>query len=379
MRQGIYIASILCGLSLACTETIPVSAPDNNYEPVDIQTLINENRSAFDISASNNKNTQGRRIHPRFTGWDDNNQISRNISYLNSEIVGYIENTYNGNILEQSIRYDQPGTDGIWFTTDDPIFNYVSHTGNATDIVNITYDTAGPDGIWLNSDDRVRYYNFVKNNPDGSIQTEIYSIPGDDEIWFTPDDQIGWTIYKSAIISDQRQWATYLSPGADNNWDTIEDNRVYEHALIQYDANGVLIRHTYYSDIGLDSIPFTPDDTIVFYHEYGYDDLGRISQNIKFANGPGADGVWPSADDSASSCKIQERDANDLPVRSITYLAGIDGLCFSSDDRVWGYHDDSFIDGQLSNSTSYYGPGADTTWFTEDDIIIDVREYLPRI
>jgi len=379
MRQGIYIASIFCGLCAACTEVISTNTQNNIREPVDIQTLINENKSAFDITTSNNKNTSGRRIHPRFTGWDSNNLIWRNTSYLNSEIVGYIANTYNGNILEQSVRYDQAGIDGIWFTTDDPVFNYISHTGNTADITSITYDAAGPDGIWLNSDDRVRYYNFVKNNPDGSIQTEIYSIAGDDTIWFTPDDQIGWIIYKSAINSDQQQWATYLSPGPDNNWDTIDDNSVYEHALIQYDANGVLLRHVYYADIGLDNIAFTSDDTILFYHEYTYDDLGRISQNIKYANGPGTDGVWPSPDDSASSCKIQERDANDLPVRSITYLPGADGLCFSSDDRVWGYHDDSFVNGQLSNSTSYYGPGADAVWFTTDDIIIDVREFLPRI
>jgi hypothetical protein len=44
---------------------------------------------------------------------------------------------------------------------------------------------------------------------------------------------------------------------------------------------------------------------------------------------------------------------------------------------VWGYHNDTYINGQLTNSTAYYGAGADGTWFSSDDIIVSVREYLP--
>ena len=377
MKRSIGL-TIGCAMTvLSCTQQEP---PDNraslfsfpNPPPIDAPRT---DKDSFDVI--HQPTAPRERRMARFTYAEQGVLLSREVSYLGSEIVSYYDIKYIGNTTEVSIVYDEPGTDLTWFTSDDVINHYTRYGGIDPQFESISYDTPGPDGIWLTSDDHIRYYRVLESLPSGDSLERVMSIPGADGLWFTADDEIGWITRKAVIVQGREEVSVYTSAGADNDWYAFADNTVYQHWQNVYDTQGLRARHILYSGVGTDGLPFTTDDLVVYYHDYVYDALGRIESNIMYHGGPGADNIWFTADDNIHSCKQLTRDANDLPIRTTTYQTGPDLQCFSADDLVWGYHDDIYTNGQLVRSNAYYGSGPDAIWFTLDDVIVSQREYIP--
>lgn len=311
----------------------------------------------------------------RFSNADHSRLLSTEVNYFNGQIDSVGIYQYSADQLTRMTWYNGPGPDGIWQTADDLISGYHDHAPTATDVIYTIYRNPGADQTWFTEDDDILYYDKpVLDSAGNVIGTGTFTLPGDDGIWFTADDFIGWLTTEN-ITNNEKRWVMYLSAGSDNNWLTLEDNEVFRFARITLNANGERERHTYYDNPGADGLVFTGDDEINYYHDYGYDDLGRIKQAIMYG-GAGVDAIWYTADDAINTCKILNRDANDLPIRTVSYRPGPDNSCFTADDAIWGYHADSYDAANLLTETSsYYLPGEDTSWFTPDDVIIYTRTY----
>lgn len=311
----------------------------------------------------------------RFTNADHSRLLSTEINYFDGGIDSLGVYQYTADQLTRITWYNNPGTDGIWQTTDDAVSSYHDHAPASPDVIYTIYRGAGSDQSWFtNDDDILYYYKPVLDASGATVGIGAFTLPGDDDTWFTDDDFIGW-LKTENTTGNATQWVMYLSAGTDNDWLTLDDNQAYRFALTELDANGQRQRHSYFQGVGLDGLLFTNDDDLIYYHDYSFDDQSRIAQTIMYS-GVGSDGLWYTADDIVHSCKVQTRDVNDLPTRTTSYRPGPDQSCFTSDDVIWGYHDDAFDSANLLiQSDSYYLPGADNTWFSLDDVLIYSRTY----
>ncbi len=66
----------------------------------------------------------------------------------------------NGHVvLEADLEHDEPGDDGVWFTSDDAYYAYRRFTvDRAGKAMESQHFTAGPDGLWLTEDDTYSLY-----------------------------------------------------------------------------------------------------------------------------------------------------------------------------------------------------------------------------
>ena len=314
-------------------------------------------------------------IQARFTNTDKSRFINNKLYYFNNEVNGVSQFEYNVDQLTRVVSYSSPGVDAIWQTADDVVGSYHDHAPANPDVITVLYRGSGTDQTWFTNDDDILYYYAPVRDAAGNIiGTGTFSLAGDDNTWFTADDFLAWLIVDE-IVGTERRWVFYFDAGADNDWLTLNDNWAYRFALSTLDELGNRQRHMYSEDPGPDGLPFTADDVPIYYHDYFYDTQGRVNRHDMY-NGAGADGIWFNADDHLRTCKILSRDANDLPVRTTHFQPGPDQTCLTTDDIVWGYHQDEFdASNLLTQSLSYFQPGVDNTWFTPDDVLIQATIY----
>lgn len=223
-----------------------------------------------------------------------------------------------------------PGPDGVWGTDDDaPIVSGERWTfdGNA---IAAELDLGGPgdDGTWGTDDDQVMSWSAFRDETAAMRHTQlIYNGPGLDGAWLTDDDVVGsvevrdgWTGWPTPVFTDGRG---YTDPGADGVLDTADDVlTTWQRASVD---DGV--RRFASFKVGPDGQPRTADDIPEVRTEVRQVDDG-LEMLVSF---PGPDGLLDTADDVA--------------------MMGVTYGCSLGTTRV------------------ATGPGADATWFTDDDVV----------
>lgn len=201
----------------------------------------------------------------------------------------------NSGTNTRSTIYNSPGSDNIWFTTDDQVASYFDAIYEPGGKKVVSHTNAGPDGIWFTADDPVDTY-YVQRYSDTKDTAISYNGSGPDEIWFTADDTVARytdTIYNpDGLVS---KLVEYYNPGADGIWFSADDP-YGAYSTFLYDADGNQIREAFSLGAGADGIPFTVDDENAWYYVKDFDANNNLIRKIYYQN-PGPDGAWFTSDD----------------------------------------------------------------------------------
>ena len=209
--------------------------------------------------------------------------------------VVYTEGEFN---LTSKLTYGDPGEDGIWFTTDDVLFNEPTEADN---------------GIFYPS-----YFFGQEERQDGDETVDRYvkRIPGPDKIQNTADDEI-IEVYEFSKVKEnsgfvlgqdflQLKWD---KQGPDGIWETEDDQISYR---CSYTISGAMKtkeskKTVCYSNAGPDLIEFSGDETIEVYSTETYmeDESGNIYRTEINFTGHGQDGIWFSSDDVSPMTTIR--------------------------------------------------------------------------
>lgn len=197
-----------------------------------------------------------------------------------------------------SVRFTGPGTDGVWFTTDDPAEDPRGWTYDPDGRPVAEYRVArGDDLMWGTEDDLISGEVTVREyRSDGlHLRTVGFRSPGLDGEWLTGDDEIGGHVTTAYTDGPARvREVSYSNRGIDGEWFTEDDgisnydaytNAAKNLATVQWDRTGA----------GIDRIWFTGDDYPRAVYEFTYAETGAL-QEQRILN-RGADGVWWSDDD----------------------------------------------------------------------------------
>lgn len=311
-------------------------------------------------------------------------KLTQRVSYdiTLSEVNGY--NAYEYDVATgmrtQRIRYNSPGVDLIWFNGDDSVRDYSVYNAlvGTVQTLMIRYNGPGADLVWFTEDDDVQRYQTELLAADGTtVGTARYNSPGIDLLWFTADDDIQFAASEMTTADGTQHWFQYLDAGIDMDWSTLEDNTVGHFSASIPNVDGLNTKHIFYIDPGLDLIPFTDDDNTMYHHGYTYNPLNLRTNSVRY-NSSGLDTIWLTADDGISACEENSFNVENVKTQEITTTVGTDNLCFTGDDLITEYdayvYDDT---GHLINRNRFGDAGADTIWFTTDDIVS--REYTYTI
>ena len=262
------------------------------------------------------------------------------------------------------------GTDGIWFTPDDPRNQRSDYAfGPEGRILEERYFDSGPDGRYDTPDDPTVICTKYLYDAQGTLAERVYAnAAGPDSMWCTPDDVPTYNSVYSYMDGKLNGWVINSAPGADMAWHTADDLCVV-YFDYSYDARGNKTRELYRS-CGGDGLPRTADDTYNFYYDYEYDANGDLAK-LSYRTGAGTDGMWLTPDDSFGHVERYVRNADGLVTDVIRTTA-------PGADMVWGTPDDS-SGTRTSNTynatklvegfTTYSAFGADMMWGTPDDVI----------
>ncbi len=361
--------------------------PINNIDPtasprdsmaMASKTAISDAAYAAKVSQIRNRSANSSTVTPANTG---ETQVVQHIDYRAGIIQSYSTFEYQLSQRTRRLRYITPGTDGIWFNSDDEIGSYVEFNAlkNGIQTNSILYTGAGPDLIWLTEDDLVRFYRTdASDSADGAIGSAAYVKPGIDAEWFTSDDELRWTTAQTTNADGAEEWIQYSDPGADGDWFTSEDNLVGHFSIQTFNTQGLSDQHTFYRSPGPDLIRFTADDAVSYYHQYFYNAENLLNEVILFHGGPGPDNIYFTADDRIANCSAISQNADGSENQTVSFRPGADATCFTADDEIRLYHVHTYDSTQdLVGSKTFSSPGADNEWFTDDDIITNENTFAP--
>ena len=239
------------------------------------------------------------------------------------------------------LRYDtahtEPGPDGIWFTADDPIARYRHFTldGNGLSLTRTDFVAPGPDGEWMTADDVSQLYWWWLREPDGRFNFLAVSIDiGPDDIWGSADDNV--IIALRQLYEDHRpvRRLGLSEPGADNQWGS-EDDVVGNYVDTVYDAAGLLATsYSTFNDVGVDGTWFTEDDVLSSYMTISYDN-NNLPIGLDDYNDPGLDQEWMTADDVQDWYERTDYDIRGNRLESWQVSSpGADGIWDNADDPL---------------------------------------------
>jgi hypothetical protein len=98
--------------------------------------------------------------------------------------------------MTRSVWHYDPGTDKIWFTSDDTVGEYQDATYDANGSMTHSvwygeFGDPGPDGIWFTNNDPVISYQDNSFDSNGNMTRSVqYFDPGTDGTWFSNDDLV---------------------------------------------------------------------------------------------------------------------------------------------------------------------------------------------
>jgi len=338
--------------------------------------VMNDINREFETSTiKGNRAIGSRALTPINTKSTGVSQVVERIYYKAGEVGSYATFEYDATgIRTKRTYFNASGIDGLWFTADDVISNYSlfnTQQGTIKPYV-INHSDAGPDTIWFTADDVIEYYmaDIIDLTTGAIIAIARHNSTGVDGTWFTADDEISFANVENTLADGSNEWIQYRSAGADMDWATLSDNEIRHYSTTSFTATGDYERHVFYVNPGPDGLTYSSDDVIGFYHDYAQNAQNLLHQSIKYID-PGIDAIWFTADDPISRCGSGDFNADNKISQWTNFKPGIDLLCFTTDDVVSHYHN-YFYDatGHLLTSNTFLGSGLDTTWFTEDDNLV---------
>lgn len=246
----------------------------------------------------------------------------------------------------------------------------------------VEYATVG-DEIGGPDVDEVTQYSESFIGPLGDLRRARVSGPGEDGEWFTPDDvfeRVDNYLLRHPLTGDPSLLVVYAEDaplrGADGEWGTADDVAVTWAILTESESLQCWVTHASAGADGLwdttDCGNGATDDTLTSVAWTRIDEQGRPVE-LCTSTAPGVDGVWATDDDvlSAGSCASREWLDDTRGVWRTYEDAGDDGVPFTEDDeasRTFLVEIDA--SGGMTLYAEVSGPGADETWYTNDDEVM---------
>lgn len=198
--------------------------------------------------------------------------------------------------------------------------------------------------------------------------------PGNDTIWFSADDPRS-SRYEFKYKPDGGPLEErYFSAGTDGKYDTPDDP-ITNCITYAYDQEQRLAERTYANVPGPDGMWCTADDIPVVNTVYSRSD-GALTGYI-YNTDPGADNTWHTSDDTCAVYYDFEYDAQGNKTREVYRDCSGDGFAHTADDAYNYYYQYEYdASGRVARNTFYVDPGADTQWLTDDDLINRVERYV---
>lgn len=335
-----------------------------------------DNAESYHLTISGLRDGEGQLLPPTVVSFTTNrNAVTNDYTYfsMGGHVQVAIMTSYdeNGRVMQHMVS-NNPGNDGIWFTSDDFSSNEVWDYSPSGETGRRTSYSKGPDGVWMTSDDVVEGASVYAFDERGNLTRELkYSDSGPDGVWFTADDRGSSAMtYSYDAKGNITRSVNLSSAGADGVWFTIDDVAFY-HSDTTYAPDGSWRRSGEYAAPGEDGQWFTADDfnTGGTYTTYERDAMGNVIREV-------TDITSASMTTRRTYSTYSYDDKGNL-LRSITYDGtGPDGEWFTEDDKVYSYTDTTYdARGNRTLSLSYYEPGPDGVWFTSDDIVTTRKEF----
>lgn len=262
------------------------------------------------------------------------------------------------------------GPDETWFTQDDKFAG--EYTGISYDkqgkIAVLIYFKSGADNIAFNDDDQeIKHLTFLHNDSGQVVEIKEFTSKFGNTLFPT------LVLYESSSYDSNGQIVRTITCVQDCNPDTTPKSL---YSAKEYDKNENLLRVTYYNGAGSDETWYTADDEIQSCNIYEYNANGHETKYIEYT-GAGTDGIWFTQDDAFSDFRKHEYSYNAIiEVNRIFYSsAGPDQLPFTADDEIRmliKFQYDAKL--RLLSIIHYSDPGADLSWFTADDTVINYRK-----
>jgi hypothetical protein len=252
-------------------------------------------------------------------------------------------------------------------------FAYKTPTGIGT-LRNVFHNDAGPDGVWYTADDGI--YQYVDHDTSVFGRTRIvgYSSPGPDMIWQTADDPPWFGESDLNAEGLESSFVQYSSPGPDRMPFTADDV-IQGRSTTTWTATSA--RNVSYGDPGPDKIWNTSDDLVSHVTDFLRDAVGRVTATL--VRDPGPDGKWLTPDDPIHWLNTNVYDAKGLLLEEREYATpGPDGVWFTADDGVYLYAASTYdVAGAMVSRSGYNSAGPDGIWFTEDDVAWELEHHDP--
>lgn len=249
----------------------------------------------------------------------------------------------------------------------------------------VTFDGSLTFTTYVNLQTKQYSFNTSTGVPSSSIATPAdgggrqakrtnTSAPGNDTIWFTADDprntHFEFKFDPDGRLLDERNY----SSGADGNYDTGDDP-VSICVRYAYNAEKQTTERTYANGPGPDTVWCTADDQTVVNTLYQY--MGSTMTGWIYNTSPGSDNTWHTSDDRCGYNWEYIYDAQGQKQREILRYCSTDGLPKTADDSFQYYYDYEYnTDGQLTKVTYRVDPGNDTVWLNADDTISSVERWI---
>lgn len=172
--------------------------------------------------------------------------------------------------------------------------------------------------------------------------------------------------------------------GEDKIWFT-DDDAIYHYFLIDYDADGNLLRREC-KNAGDDTVPLTSDDILLNYQVFEYGDDGKVKKEVSF-DGNGKEQYWVSDvyDENGRKSKVVRYGKKNKEIRSMELFYDESGRLIRDveydPDEIEKYHrfyyDES---GKLVRVEECHvkeeGKGSDDEWFTDDDVVSSTKVMI---
>jgi hypothetical protein len=309
--------------------------------------------ATYSLSLSGLKNTSGALLPDSTLAFSTlKNQKSRSVYYkFDGTVQRYLQYQFDQDgWLTGSDEYVSPGTDGLWFTSDD-IYG-VRETLSYSDLPPRYIDHRYV-GLGYDFDLHIPY----QYTPEGSLARETFDL----------SKILGITVYTYNLQNLLDRTTNYLDMGIDLAWNT-DDDVDGSYTARGYDQYGVKTREiTYYRMI-------SPEGVYLATHEIGgvvsylYDTQGRLARAVSYESS-GADMVWFNDDDVVTGYWDYTYAYGQLVRAVFRGAPGTDGIWLTADDTVLAYQTFTYDGaGNRKEVVRYAGSGPDQNWFTADDV-----------
>jgi hypothetical protein len=313
------------------------------------------------------------------------NRIENNINYDSSGNVFFYTQYSNSEFAADWTEYNGAGSDGVWLTQDDNVYQQLVHELNSDNRIvrtllsdfialrNVDEYSYNSDGLVTQ---RTTFVRDVSEGTDGVLGTDddipdsyysynytqnenvviFYTGPGTDSIWFSDDDNIElYTLEKLNDLGFKTFDYSFNGSGLDGVWGTNDDSFSFGQSF-QYNGDGNLTVTSDMSSTGVDLTPFTSDDEKLNVLAIEYN--GLLMDTAKLLTGSGSDGQWLTSDDDERKRNFYQYNEHGQLTQYLAQYKGDDGLYDTEDDRIF------------KRTITYDSNG------NRDEIIIEVDNYF---